>query len=684
MNSLPARENRHRRGAALLLVMFIALGAILAMVALFAVMSSRQFSVKGGAVSDRALAMSDAGVDRIVEMINTTGMSFSSPVVTANGSTPPTTTATQQVIAQLLAGINGGSYDSSQSDGGLSTISANVRRYFYNVSSNSYYRLESGTLASGTLTDLSTGATVTDTPTTGLAGDLAYQTDNLWFEMDANATYHYDQTNPDTWVLKVTAFNLATPAIQRTVKAEVGRGDVNVNTGTTTTTTQTANGNWYTRNTVATTTTHWFSDFSGMYHTKTAFGKYEVTQGMIRSDSDLYMGGWAKDPVYASGHVYDTAIDDGNRSDGAFGVSLTDKTKPAGNLSWAKSQNPPYATDHYATANFNNGTKFLTGSTSSRNTSDANGGMQDVAAPSYYVGKTSSHPTNPNGDATIVFGSAGTVTITPVGGSATTLPMPTNGIIYVEGTATVSGTVLGRASVGAGDDIDIGGNILYNTAPRINRTDAQPAGAPDSLGLVAMNNVVITTSTYANNRTLEIDSAMMAVNGWFGIDPNAPTHNMDVTPHYVGIWNGAQAVWSGDNAPAVSTGGSNERGYEEQHTNFDYNLLEYGPPPMYPPSDTTTSPVSVTTYDLVSDVTLLGTLRGIDKSALTPITSSDPTYDPNNACYYLDYNGHRYYFGPSFNVNSVTQSTAQAVYSGQALSLYRVSWKEQITQPVVP
>jgi hypothetical protein len=684
MNSLPARENRHRRGAALLLVMFIALGAILAMVALFAVMSSRQFSVKGGAVSDRALAMSDAGVDRIVEMINTTGMSFSSPVVTANGSTPPTTTATQQVIAQLLAGINGGTYDSSQSDGGLSTISANVRRYFYNVSSNSYYRLESGTLASGILTDLSTGATVTDTPTTGLAGDLSYQTDNLWFEMDANATYHYDQTNPDTWVLKVTAFDLATPTIQRTVKAEIGRGDVSVNTGTTTSTTQTANGNWYIRNTTTTTTTHWFSDFSGMYHTKTSFGKYEVTQGMIRSDSDLYMGGWAKDPVYAAGHVYDTAIDDGNKSDGAFGVSLTDSTKPAGNLSWAKTNG--YATDGYATANFNNGTKFLTGTSPARNTVDPSGGMQDLAATDYYVGLT---PANKNGDATIVFSvqnGVGMVTITPSGGSSRTFPMPpNNGVIYVEGTATVSGIVLGRASVGAGDDIDIGGNILYNTLPRTNRTDAQPSGPPDSLGLVAMNNIVIPTSTYLNNRTLEIDSAMMAVNGWFGIDPNAPTHDIDVTPHYVGIWNGAQAVWSSANAPAVSTGGSNERGYEEQHTNFDYNLLEYGPPPMYPPSDTTTSPVSVTTYDLVSDSTLLRVLRAQDKSTLTPIDPSDkPVYDPNNACYYLDYNGHRYYYGPSFNVTSVTQSTAQAVYSGQALPLYRVSWKEQIAQPVVP
>jgi len=64
-----------------------------------------------------------------------------------------------------------------------------------------------------------------------------------------------------------------------------------------------------------------------------------------------------------------------------------------------------------------------------------------------------------NGNATVVFNANGTVTI-----NGTNKPMPANGIIYIDGTATVSGTVLGQCTVGAAK-INIGGNIVYVTPP---------------------------------------------------------------------------------------------------------------------------------------------------------------------------------------------------------------------------
>lgn len=671
-----------RKGAALLLVLFIAFGSILAMLGLFSMMAPRQFAVKGEAVSDRALSMADAGVDRIVELINLTGMSFSTPIIVEEGGTPPTEQVTKMIIAQLLQGINGGTYDEATfDDAQFNSISEAVRRYFYNVATNEYYRLESGDVTTGTIKNLSTNTTTTG----GLAGlDASYLTNNLWFELDTNTSYHYDTANPDTWDLKVTSYNLASPTVKRTIKAQINRGDIAITTDTYGGTTETATGNWFERVTTTTTVLHTFSDFAGLYHSKTYFGKFEVTQGMIRSDSDLYMGGWAKDPVYAHGTVHDEAIDDGNRHDGRFGVKASDPTQPGGNLTWAKSQTPKYATDNYPTALWGNGTAALTGTQGYRNPADPNGGMQDIALAAYYF---SGNVTVEFGKDTSVTPNVGRVRFKTGSTWGAWLPMPSNGIIYAEGDATVlapasGGGVLGRATVGAGNNIFIGGDIVYSQPPRTEQ-DTAVVGTPDSLGLVAKVNVVIPASTYNAERTLQIDAAMMAVTGWFGIDSAAGWHNINTTPHFVGLWNGAQAVWNGSRAPAMSSG-SSVQGYEVQHTLFDYNLLDYGPPPMYPVSDTYASTQTVVVFQMVTDLTLQAELHGLHKDDLTVVNPGDPDYDAAKGCYKYYYDGTWYYYGPVFNVATVYESSAQAEYDGQSVPLYRVSWKEQIAQPVVP
>ena len=80
-----------------------------------------------------------------------------------------------------------------------------------------------------------------------------------------------------------------------------------------------ADGNGDTYETSEKYTTVYYSDFSGLYHTRVYFVRFETTIVIIRGDENVWMGGWAEDPVYAHCVVTDQAIDDGNRHDGKFG-----------------------------------------------------------------------------------------------------------------------------------------------------------------------------------------------------------------------------------------------------------------------------------------------------------------------------------------------------------------------------
>jgi hypothetical protein len=612
---------KQRKGIALLLVMFIAFASLVLLTTLYSSLAPRSISVRGEAQSDRALALADGTIDRLLDQVNNTGLTYS---IASQGSE---VAATKALVTNLLLNINGGSAGDS-----YDTVVANVRHYFYDIQTDIYYRLESGTAATGTLTNLSTGGTVN----LGLQSvDPKYDSDNRWFELDANAKYWYDPIKPDTWTLGATAFNLSNPDIKRTIQAEAHRGEIN------TSTTQVASGNWYVP---VTSTTDYFSDYAGLYHSRVYFGRFEVTSGYVRSDSDLWMGGWAKDKVSAHGTVYDMAIDDGNRNDGHFGIGAV-------GLSTAKSQG--LATDGVPPANWPNGTAALT---TLRNTAGSS---------AYYV----------NGSATIVFsvvGGLGKVTI-----NGTLLDLPANGAIYVNNTATVSGTLKGKVTIGANDNILIGGNILYSNPPRTDKNAPVPADSlQDKLGLIARTNIIIPVSTYNTNRTLEIDAAMLAVQGYFGIDANYgsyPSHNIISTPPFVGIWSGSQSVYSGASAPAWSSG-STVWGYEEQHTNYDFNLANGARPPLFPAADDTTIPtlnyVDYTGSDLAA-------LQLLTQSQLTPVTSGPAYADGMRFSYNLG--GTTYYCSDATSWSTSYGGT----YSASANSLYRVSWKEEIAQAVV-
>jgi len=615
---------KQRKGIALLLVMFIAFASIVMLTTLYSSLAPRSISVRGQAQSDRALAIADGTVDRLLDQINNTGLSYS--VVTPESETA----IGEALVTQLLVDINGGSVSD-----GYDAVSANVRHYFYDIHTDTYYRLESGTADTGTLMNLSTGGTVTG----GLAGiDATYASDNRWFELDANAKYWINPGTPDTWEIGATAFNLSKPDVKRTIRAEAQRGDITTNP------VDVANGNWYIEGTRNDT---FFSDYSGLYHSRVYFGRFEVTSGYVRSDSDLWMGGWAKDKVMAHGTVNDMAIDDGNRHDGRFGIDAVTLAN-AGAL----------VTNGVPVANWPNGDAALATLFNNSKLSP------------YYV----------NHDTTIVFSVVGGVGKVSFDGGAL-LDIPANGAIYVNGDATVSGTLDGQVTVGASDDIFIGGNITYNDPPRTNKnTTPIDASLQDKLGLIARSDIIIPVSTYNANKTLRIDAAMLAVYGYFGLDTSASYawHSINSSPHWVGIWNGSQSVYGSGSAPAVSSG-SSVKGYEEQHTNYDYNLSNGARPPFFPAADDTVSSYLVYEVYAGSD---LATLQALTRGQLTAVTAgSDPSAYAEGMRYKYRIGTTWYYFyGTDFNDHGDTLYTG--AYAASKNSLYRVSWKEEIAQPV--
>ncbi len=653
---------RKRPGFALVFTVLIALAMIIPVMILASSAITRRKAVVGESVSDRVLTVADATIDKILNKINTFNFTFQTPtMIDPDGNVDEATKKAQDfLVAHYLSEINGGVPDPSKPVDSLNKVKKNVSTYLFNFSNQHYYVVwddtnnkpaavskvgPDGDITSGKIKDLNDG-----TIHNGISSiDSKYKKDNLWAEIDVRADYVSDE-----WVITDTAYLLSNPKIKRTIKAIAKKGQIVTSGG------DFANGNWYTRSASDTSRTVYYSDFAGLYHTRVYFGKYETTKGPIRSDRDVYMGGWAQDPVYAHGSVYDYAIDDGWNRDGRFGP---DRKR----LWWARRNG--YAVNGYPRANWPDGDKALFGSARYRDPTDPNGGLQDKADKDagYYI----------DGDADIVFNNDGTVTITPAGGSSYTVPMPPNGAIFVSGNATVSGTVKGRCTVGAGENIYIGGNILYNNPPRTDKDTPIPPGyTPDSLGLIAHNNIVIPVSTFNSHHHLEIDAAMLAVNGWFGIGSGYSWHRMTGSGEYEAWWNGCQAVYSGGNAPAISDGYGDVKGYDIQHTNYDWNLYDYGAPPFYPATNTRTEAQHTVRYLIVTDADTLNYLRSLTKDELTPIDPSASDYDPNYPYKYV-YNGVTYYYGTHFNYGG-------AVARMNSTRLYRLSWKEQIGEPVVP
>jgi len=390
-----------------------------------------------------------------------------------------------------------------------------------------------------------------------------------------------------------------------------------------------------------------FCEYAGIYNNGASYGQYEVINGPIRSNGDIDMGGWAYDRVYAAGHVTD-----GSDDTGRFGP-----------LKWKlnNSRIRTYVFQQYPAAQWANGATALYGSDKNHRMS-TDTGMQDKCSSAYYV----------NGDATVVFsnpGGTGKVTINGV-----FMDMPADGLIFVEGNASVGGTVHGRVTLGCRGTINIADNVVYSIPPRTNAAESMPT-TPDALGLVAGQQVFIPKATYNAHHTLTLDAAIFSVTGGLQIDPTVGTHNENSNPHYEAFWNGSQALNDASKTPLTGSGNST-RGYELQHTNLDWNLKDYGAPPMFPGTGTTAIPGEVDWVLLKTpgDSAILSQLNGVAPIALD---ASANDYDPAFAKYYYVVGGTRYYTAGSSGTMYAKYSPDQA-----ALSRYRVSWREQIATPV--
>jgi Tfp pilus assembly protein PilX len=153
----------------------------------------------------------------------------------------------------------------------------------------------------------------------------------------------------------------------------------------------------------------------------------------------------------------------------------------------------------------------------------------------------------------------------------TSYAYPTNGVIYVTGTAQVEGKVKGQVTIGCSGDIRIMDNIVYNTDPRIDPTST------DLLGLVAEQNVIMWNST-ANLDVADetVMAAIMALNtSWTAqnYDSGTPRGKLIVYGGIIQKKRGAVGTFNAGTGAIVT-------GYEKNYS-YDPRLMD-NPPPAFP------------------------------------------------------------------------------------------------------
>jgi hypothetical protein len=167
----------------------------------------------------------------------------------------------------------------------------------------------------------------------------------------------------------------------------------------------------------------------------------------------------------------------------------------------------------------------------------------------------------------IIFNSNGTFTAAPCTGSslelspaptctpAVTYTVPTNGAIYTDVTAIVSGQVNGRATVGAGQNIVVADAIGPVT------------GGDDVIGLVAYSDLWV--AEYAPNQLTWTAGVLVQTNTW----------------RSAGSGHGTGSLMTFTGSAATATGGS-FGDYDNRVYGYDPNL-QFLPPPWFPAIDDT-------------------------------------------------------------------------------------------------
>jgi hypothetical protein len=667
-----------RKGVALLLVMFIAFASLVLLTTLLSSLTPRRASVSGEAQADRALAVADGKIDMIMNTINTL------PQVNVTGLA-----GENDVQAAIVAGWEG-MLNGYGSDANSATNASNVSTYFYHTTTHTWYAVwnttapdhlmsipataklghevgstesTSGTVLVLVLKNLSTNGFEAG----GIIGiDPICRTNNEWFEVDTNASYNLAPT--DVWTITTSAYMLSQTSIVKTVEA---KAEKNVSVSTIKDPSTTVIYNWFTQ----VNRTSYFSDYVFLDNFDVNFGRNSTTTGYIHANGTVNMGGWATYPISSTERVTDLAVDDtdwwGNpKSDGRFGP---DKNL----LSWAKTHTldgHKYAQQYAARVNWLNVDAALTGASVLRKPASETG-MQDKAIAPYYVDM------NGNGTATITFSIESGVGKVIING--TKYDMPANNIIYVNGNATVKGStstglpgVLGSCMVGVSGNINIAGDILYNTVPRTGENDPSTAN-PDFLGLVANGNIKFPYSTYQADKHLIIDAALVA-DGWVGIDTNDWSwHYLNTDPNTAPtlVVRGAMAAGDGSHLFATTSGGQ-IKGYDLRQYNFDWNLKQLGVMAGFP----TTGFGMTSTETIVTEASMIqyGIVSNSAQYAVLVSQLTNPS--AHSASSPLVINGRAYYAKATTVPGPSTWEGTGFVTAG----MYRIGWKEQIGESVAP
>jgi len=173
-------------------------------------------------------------------------------------------------------------------------------------------------------------------------------------------------------------------------------------------------------------------------------------------------------------------------------------------------------------------------------------------------------------------------TWTPLSGYVN-IPLPTNGLIFVEDDVWVGGTLNGRVTVTAARlpdgsferaDIYIQDDIVYTAHD-----------GSSALGLIAQQDIL---STLRSDNTQRIDAAMMAINGHIfryyypelSTQPYATYAVRDSIETYGTVISNTIWTWSW----VSGAGGPVTSGYETTTTTYDPDLT-YSPPPSFPTED---------------------------------------------------------------------------------------------------
>lgn len=176
-----------------------------------------------------------------------------------------------------------------------------------------------------------------------------------------------------------------------------------------------------------------------------------------------------------------------------------------------------------------------------------------------------------NGQSTVLLHSDGTMDVTNQqrGWNNRNVPLPSNGVVYVEGGGlNIAGTLNGQLTVGANQDITITNNITYNSDPRTN------PNSTDVLGIASQRNVIVSSSAPYN---LNINASIMALGNSFTVQ----NYQIGPAKGTLSIYGGVIQQNRGPVGTFNSRTGQRLSGYQKDYR-YDGRLKGSLSPPYFP------------------------------------------------------------------------------------------------------